>query len=227
MLIGAAFLVVIMSENKCMAQRNRLEAGVETGPGFTFLFGNDAASFNKPALGYLGGFFGQYNSKGIMSLKAAILFEKKETKVSAFFTDDMGNPVGWATSYSNYNYITLPILARITFEKRVPFFVNAGPYFACLLSQKNTIKGDIPTAIVDNTNKFNRFDMGIVAGFGVSVPLNTACGLSFELRNNTGAKNISALPIINNGTLKTNSTYLLFGFVYKLKGNGFAGSSNP
>jgi hypothetical protein len=41
--------------------------------------------------------------------------------------------------------------------------------------------------------------------------------LSFEVRNNLGMNDISTLPISNNGTIKTNSTQLLLGIVYKLK----------
>jgi Outer membrane protein beta-barrel domain len=103
------------------------------------------------------------------------------------------------------------------FGQKVQFFVNAGPYFGYLIKQTFVRTGDnIPTTTSNNTSLNNWFDTGISTGLGLSVPIKTKFAFSFEVRNNLGLYNVSDVPAINNGTIKTNSINFLFGFTYKL-----------
>ena len=96
--------------------------------------------------------------------------------------------------------------------------MNVGPYFAYLIKATDVSKGDnITTSTFDHTPYLKRFDTGISTGFGFSIPIKTRFCISFEVRNNLGLYNISAIPVIDNGSIKTNSTNFLFGFTYKLK----------
>lgn len=134
-------------------------------------------------------------------------------------TDISGNPLGkiTITINTNFDYLTLPILVRATFGKKVQFFLNAGPYFGYLIKQTFVSKGtNFPTTTSDNTSLDKRFDTGISTGLGISVPIKTKFAFSFEIRNNLGLFNVSAVPVANNGTIKTNSTNFLLGFTYKL-----------
>lgn len=199
-------------------QVNKFDIGVEAGPSLIFLRGNDFIDNNhKPTIGFTGGLFFQYNFKKIVSLRTNIAYERKGSVLTAQATDINGNPFGEITINTNFDYLTLPILVRATFGKKVQFFVNAGPYFGYLIKQTFVSKGDnIPTTTSDNTSLDKRFDTGVSTGLGLSVPIKTKFAFSFEIRNNLGLYNTSAVPVANNGTVKTNSTNFLFGFTYKL-----------
>ena len=199
-------------------QTNKVDIGVEGGPSLIFLRGNDLIDNNhKPAMGFSGGLFFQYNFKKVISLRTNIAFERKGSVSTAQSTDLNGNPLGEFNTNTNFDYLTFPILIRATFGQKVQCFVNAGPYFGYLIKQTSVSKSNnIPTTTIDNTSLDKRFDLGISAGLGLSLPIKTRFAFSFEVRNNLGLYNVSEVPVINNGTIKTNSTNFLLGFTYKL-----------
>jgi hypothetical protein len=214
--LGLLFLTV---GEASFGQRNIFDIGIEGSPTLTFLRGNDFIDNNhKPTMGFTSGLFFQYNFKKIISLRTNTAFERKGSVLTFQATDILGNPIGEITTNTNFDYLTLPILVRATFGKKIQYFVNAGPYFGYLIKQTFISKGDnIPTTTDDNTSLYKRFDIGISTGFGLSVPIKTKFAFSFEVRNNLGLYNTSDVPVINDGTIKTNSTNFLLGFTYKLE----------
>jgi hypothetical protein len=218
--LGLLFLTV---GETTFGQTYKFEAGVEGSPALSFLRINDNIDNNhKPTIGigFTGGLFFQYNFKKIISLRTNIAFERKGSMTSTppkpDYVPDIhaGTPSEIITN-TNYDYLTLPILARATFGKKITYFVNAGPYFGYLI-KRTFVSGEGSSAISgDNTWLNERFDTGISAGFGLSCPLTSKFAFSFEVRNNLGLYNISAVPVGNNGTIKINSTNLLLGFTYK------------
>lgn len=213
--LGLLFLTV---GETTFGQTNKFDVGVEGCPTLTFLRGNDFIDNNhEPTIGFTGGLFFQYNFKKIISLRTNIAFERKGSVLTAQTIDINGNPLGEISTNTNFNYLTFPILFRATFGKKVQFFVNAGPYFGYLIKQTFVSTGDnFPTTTNDNTALDKRFDTGISTGLGLSVPIKSKFAFAFEVRNNLGLYNVSAVPVVNNGTIKTNSTNFLFGFTYKL-----------
>ena len=211
-------LLLLTVETTTYGQTNKIDIGVEGSPSLIFLRGNDIIKqWHKPTIGFLGGLFFQFNFKKIGSLRTNIAYERKGSIMTAQTTDINGNPLGEVTTHTNFDYLTLPVLVRATFGKKVQFFVNVGPYFGYLIKQTFVSKGDnIPTTTSDNTYRDKRFDTGISTGLGLSVPIKTKFAFSFEVRNNLGLYNTSAVPVANDGTVKTNSTNFLFGFAYKL-----------
>ncbi|MBL7785002.1 MAG: PorT family protein [Chitinophagales bacterium] len=198
-------------------QTNRFDVGVEGSPSLIFMGGNNyISSYQKPTIGFSSGLFFQFNFKKIISLRTNLSFERKGSIIYSQMIDVNGNPVGKVTTNINFDYLTFPLLVRATFGKKIHFFVNAGPYFGYLIKQTFVSKGDnIPNTTYDRTSDNKRFDIGISKGLGFSVPIKEKFEFSFEARNNLGLYNVSAVPIENNGTTKTNSTNFLFGFTYK------------
>lgn len=199
-------------------QTNKFDIGVEGSPSLIFLRGNDIIdNLHKPTIGFSTGLFFQYNFKKVVSLRTNIAFERKGSVLTSLTTDINGNQLGKMTTNTNFDYLTLPILVRTTFGQKVQVFVNAGPYFGYLIKQTFVSKVDnIPTTTSNNTTLDKRFDTGITTGLGFSIPIKTKFAFSCEVRNNLGLYNVSAVPVSNNGTIKTNSTNFLFGFTYKL-----------
>jgi hypothetical protein len=133
-------------------------------------------------------------------------------------TDEYGNPIGELTFHSNFDYLTIPILGRLTFGKKIEFYVNAGPYLGYLLKQKDITEasGEYPKTEIDNTDNFEKLDFGLTTGLGMNYPLLEKLLLTVEIRNNLGLTNTSSLPVANDGSIKTNSTSLLIGVTYRL-----------
>jgi len=212
---GLFFLTFITT---IYGQTHQFELGLEGGPSLISIRGNRFIDhFNEPTIGFTGGLFFQYNLKKIVSLRTNIAFERKGSLLTSKILDNFGNPIGEMNTNMHFDYLTLPILVRAKFGEKVQFFFNAGPYIGYLIKQHTISKGDnIPSFTFDNTSQYKRFDTGISTGLGLSVPVKTKFAFTFEARNNLGLLNVSHVQMIDNGTIKTNSTNLILGFTYKL-----------
>ncbi len=211
---------------------DRFRIGAETGPSLIFLFGNPIMEqMNRPTVGFMGGFTFQYNITNQpdqslhLSLNTGLYFERKGAIATPQSLQSVGFQFGNTTIYSNFEYLTLPILFKIGLEKkRDPlkgrkvnprFYLNAGPYFGILLSQTFVFENpDSLRIIQENTMNDKRLDIGISVGLGIELPITRRCFLTFEVRNNLGLYNISAVPVSGDGTIQTNSTNFIFGFSY-------------
>lgn len=212
-------LVLIIVGLSTYGQSSKFDIGVEGGPSLIFLRGDDLnEKLYKPNIGYSGGLFFQYNFKKIVSLRTNISYERKGAVLNAQLVEPEANIIGEVTSQTNFDYLTLPLLVRGTFGRKVHFFLNTGPYFGFLTKQTFIIKDTKnPTKKIDNTSFLDkRFDIGITTGIGLSIPIKTNFLISFETRNNLGLYNTSAFPIAKDLPVKTNSTNFLLGFAYKL-----------
>ena len=203
-------------------QQNKLDIGLVGSPSMIFLRGNDyIKESHKPKVGFSGGLSLQYNYPNTFSLRTDIQFERKGSVVPGAFTDIVGNVVGEDKPiHVNFNYLTVPILLRATFGKKTKCFVNAGTFLGYLIKQTfvypaGTILPD-GSDREDNTKNDKRLDFGATAGLGLSIPIKDKFLIAFEIRDNLGLYNVSAVPIDNDGTIKTNSTNLLISFSYKL-----------
>ncbi|MDQ3102155.1 MAG: PorT family protein [Bacteroidota bacterium] len=210
-------ILVLTTVDLIHGQANRFDIGIEGGPSRTFLQGNTLIDdLHEPTLGYSGGLFFQYSFRKVVSLRTKIAFERKGSVLHLPLVDIHGNLIDDVTTNANFNYLTIPLLLRATFGKKVQYFMNAGAYWGYLLKQTFVTKGSkLPETTSDNTALHKRSDMGISAGVGLALPIARDFLLSIEVRHNLGMYNISAVPVINDGVIRTNSTDLLLGFTYK------------
>jgi len=208
----------ILTTEICHGQVKKFDFGLEGGPSLKSLYGNSVLKKNhKWGIGFSGGLFFQLNFKRNISLRTNIVYERKGSIDPYQRTDSSGNPLGKLITNGNYDYLTLPILIRATFGHKVKYFVNAGPYFGYLIKAGWEQKGDnFTTRKGDLTAYTKRFDSGISAGLGLTIPIKSRFYISFEIRNNLGLYNISP-AVYNDNCIKTNSTNLLFGLTYKLR----------
>jgi len=206
-------ILFLMISGSILGQTNKYDVGVEAGPGLIFLWGNDIlAKQHNMTIGGSAGLFFQRNYTNALSLRTGIAYERKGSVAHTQGYDYLGNPTGEVKTRVHYNYLTIPILARATFGKNGQFFVNAGPYLGYLLRQAFVTKGNTS----NNTLNNKELDFGLTTGLGFTVPYKTKYAFSFEVRNNLGLFNVSAIPVFNDGAIRTNSTNFLFGFTYKV-----------
>ena len=100
------------------------------------------------------------------------------------------------------------------------YFINAGPFIGFLIKETDQAEViNIGNAKKDHTDLYKRFDTGISAGVGIAIPIKEKFIFTCEVRNNLGLYNVNIppkTPVVSDGTIKTNSTNLLFGFAYKI-----------
>jgi hypothetical protein len=211
-------LVLLLSTMLVFGQNNKYNLGFEVGPSLISLYGNSMISILKTsAVGGSAGFSFQYNYSNSLSVKTGMTFERKGMAPKTEEIGESGNSIDIVSYRVYFDYITVPILGKITFGEKNNFYINAGTFLGLLIQQTDVKETAVEKLVTDNTAMFNSIDFGIAIGIGIRVPLNDRINVGIELRNNLGIINTSAVGVINNGSIKTNSTGLLFGLTYGLQ----------
>jgi hypothetical protein len=209
---GYFFGILLALSANVHAQTRPYSIGVEGGTGSISLRGNSIVNLHGPGIAFSGGFTYQYFLGKVLSLRSGLSFERKGSLWTGQATDVNGNPLGVITSRTNWDYLTLPVLLRTSFGKKKHFFINAGPYVGHLVQQGTVTSGDqIATRRERNNARIKQVDFGLSTGLGLNLPLSKKLMFSVEVRNNRGLYNISSVPVIGDGSVKTNATVLLLG----------------
>ncbi len=216
-LFSIALMYTLAISLTSYAQSNKLNIGIEGGPSIISLRHENVKqkNFHSPSIGYSVGIALQYNFKKRFSIHSAILFERKGAKTKKQGTDSLGKNTYMFNTFDNFDYLTLPLLVRANFGKKINLFINAGPYISYLIQQHSLIK--FPEEAPFNnqqytyTNSFYKMDYGISGGVGLAIPIKQKLVFSIEARNNLGLNNIQKLWY----STKTNSANLLLGVAYK------------
>jgi hypothetical protein len=115
--------------------------------------------------------------------------------------------------------MTLPVLVRAAFGRKVNFFINAGPYVGVLIREVTLFQPQFAGALLsDNTSSYKQFDVGIIEGLGISIPIGGRFAVSLEARNNTGLYNLNKKEVyfIPVNAIRNNTTNFIFSLNYKL-----------
>ncbi len=212
-----AFLLFTTS---LFAKSGTVDLGLELGTGMTDLRGNSILDrINDPKIGFSAGLSLQFNLTKRAAIRTNFSLERKGTQGTTDVLDPTsGIKIGERTFHTNFQYFTMPMMGRVTFGKRVNFFVNAGPYISYLIRQE-TILDEFniePEVVQEETSNYRSFDAGLAAGLGMGLTIGQRLILSGEVRSNMGWVNASKLPVVGDGTVKTNSTMLLVGVAVRL-----------
>lgn len=202
---------------------SKFDLGISGGPGMISLRGNKIIEdYHQPDIGFASGITAQYNFPKIISVRAEFGFARKGSQLNEVLTfiDENGNTIGSdkAVVKNRFDYLQFPLVIRASAGKKLKYFVNAGMYYGYLLKQTIiTHETDFSPAVVyDNTVRMQHADYGIVSGIGIEYPIGKKLAAGCEIRNSLGLYNTSAVPVYPSGTIKTNSTNMLFNFVYRI-----------
>lgn len=211
------FSFISIGITSVQAQTNRYDWGIEGGPNLsTVRVINNPFLDASPRILGSGGFIFQYNTKKILSFKTGFSYQRKGFQSQDFpYSDNNGNILGEGNSVISFDYITLPILVKASFGKKVQFFVNAGPYTGFLLAKNERFVLDHQT-ISENKNMsgLQRWDFGITGGIGVAIPIKEFWMVHAEVRNYLGLIDLNSSGSTAN--MYTNTTDLRLGVVYRL-----------
>ncbi len=134
--IKLLFFALVIHTNFIFAQTKKFQIGLEGGPSLTSFDGKERFKNNHSTkVGYAIGLSLQYDISKIFSIRTGVGFEKKGYKLR--LTNPFLNVDVIEIRY-HFDYLTAPLLARITLGNKYKFFANAGPYFAYLLNVKDS-----------------------------------------------------------------------------------------
>jgi opacity protein-like surface antigen len=210
------------------SQEKGFRIGIEGGPNLVSLRGNEIIDeIHSSRISYAFGLAFQYNFSKLLSIRSGIYFEEKGSALEGPFFDLNGNLISAEGFANRFQYLTLPIMARFSFGKKLRYFINTGPFLGFLRESEavyTTAISEVQQIINsspgwqqrDGTELLNELDYGISLGAGAEYPLTKNLIISLEVRHNYGLFNISNLPVINDKELNTNSTNMLLGISYLL-----------
>ncbi|MNU65562.1 hypothetical protein D3C71_548560 [compost metagenome] len=217
------------------AQNSKIQLGIEGGLNRSqFLTDNKNGSNNLYNRNYSGnirpsaGIIFQVNTKSFFSFKTGISFDRK-----AYTTKTENNNAQLQSTYQSrdvntFDYISLPLLGKLTFGKKVQFFLNAGVYFAFLVDQ-NILSEGTSSLVWEGENYYNEFssnnsiidrykrrDFGLIGGLGLGVPIKKHWYISLEAREVVGLLNLYNSTKYKNPPTKNANFNMLLGISYKL-----------
>jgi hypothetical protein len=183
-------------------------------------------SNSKFSIGGISGVFYQYNFNKIFSLKTAISYERKGSRL-----ESKSDQLPSGDFIYNFDYLSLPVLFKVSSGQKIKFFANAGPCFSYLLNQSLYLKPKTGKTykLSNETNSYKSYDLGILFGLGMSVPIQNRFLISIEIRDNLGLislrDNYNQLDAF--GYFETdagqkfkayaNSASLIIGFAYRFR----------
>ncbi len=198
-----------------MSQASRFEAGLQVGPSVGWLRGNKAIDATDPMLGLSVAATLRYAFSERLGLRAGLGYQQKGTLVEMTLTDVEGNVLREVKSRNEMDYVLMPVLVQASFGNKARLLVGVGPYAGVLLRSRQSFGDESAFPTQDNTEDLEQWDMGISASLGGAFPLGEALSIQIEVRYDKGLTNISALPVVDDGSIRTNAVCLLVGCSYR------------
>lgn len=155
-------------------------------------------SFRDGKAGFNAGVFARIPLGSSFSLQTELLY----SQYGAFVNEDKG--VTFAKARLNLDYITVPVMLQYNVSPK--FYVEAGPEFGLMVSNKYKLENGTSLKISEGLNKFN---LGLGLGLGYDITKN----IGFNARYVAGLTNTIKKGY---GDSNTNSTFQL-GMTYKFK----------
>jgi hypothetical protein len=211
-----AFFVCVLG-TMIYAQTSRASFEISGGPGFSMISGVT----NPPdKYGFQIGLFSDIRISKLISIHTGISFDRKGSKYSSMFLHDYNNREVENLDL-NFDYFSVPLVVRLTFQKPFKFFINSGVYGSRLHSTMLISHGIYEGFICYNLTPFiPEYDFGLVNGLGIIIPLYSQIAFTAEIRNNRGLTNVKGDPdyLWGSGTprARTNLTTLLVGISIRL-----------
>lgn len=208
-----SIIVFILISYTSKAQDSKFKIGLIGGPNYTSLFGNEVIknAYNS-GFQYNVGIGLDYHLVKRLSLISGLLLEQNYSYVDIHFTDQFGTPTYSTVAKSTFHQLNLPIALKIKLiDRKLNLYTNIGTNFQYLSKYVYSADDGLITRNFNQTNDYNRFNIGLITSLGSSYKITKFWNFSLEVRNNLGLSNAA-----KNGNLKINSTSLLFGIHYHL-----------
>lgn len=165
------------------------------------------------------------------AIQPELNFTQKGFKVSENFDVNLFNvpiPLG-ATAITKFNYLEMPLLAKAKFgNEKANFYLVAGPTFGYTLSDsldtraKFLVEIDLFKTDIDlDAIGYERWEVGGMAGGGVSIGTGNGSQLFLDVRYSHGFTQPYDIPLVHE-KVQHNSLGINIGFLMPIGGKGFA-----
>ncbi len=209
--------IMLLVRSEATGQASRFEAGVHGGLGLGWLRGNKFIDTTDPLFGPAAEATIQYAFSEKLGVRVGSGYQRKGMLSNLNFTDVNGNMIRQVKARQALDYLVFPVMLRASFGHKARLTVGAGPYAGYLMRSRSIYSAEeIP--VTDNTNELEPWDLGISASLGGELPLSDKLRLQAEVRYDKGLTNISALPVIGDGSIRTNAVCLMLGCSYRFGG---------
>ena len=198
--------------------QSKLKIGIIGGLTYSSFRGNSQIETLDAGLDFLAGFSFEYQFKERLSLVANINYDRK-TATDKPYLEIIENPED-PGFYGNIKikfknqFISLPILLKYKFGTNNSFYVNGGLFMSYML--KSELSNDYDNTSSDETDNYKSMDFGITFGLGKSFKMKNNNEINIEIRESLGLSNISDVPVLNNGSIKTNSISMICNYNFSL-----------
>lgn len=214
------YLILVLST--CAASGQKMDLEFLIGPNLVSLRANDLIQdqLKTKISGSTGLGLNYYlNTKFSIGLK--FLYEGKGSsgEVLVRYYDEEGKShVQDMKVRTTFDYLSLPVTARYSFGKKIKFSGEVGAFISYLLEETWWWDGfgPIPEATGNGTEWYRKTDTGVSIGFSALIPMTEKFSLRTSLLENFGLINISDVPLVGNGTIKTNALNIFLGINYQL-----------
>jgi len=198
------------------AQSEGFSIGLAVGPDFGSVRGDYLVNMdNTSRLGFGTEAFLQFHFNKNFSIRSGLAYEEKGAHSTLQIITNYGYPLGDSITNLHLNYLVIPVLFRAELRTKNVLFANIGPYIGFLLkASQEIVSGNEPNLKTDVKQAYSSTDFGMSLGIGIIFPVWKRTGLSGELRDNLGMKNIAAH---DQHAIKNNSFQCLIGLIYDLR----------
>ncbi len=211
-----AFALFLLAAQPVSAQTPRFDLGLLAGPSLSWLRGSAVIDGADALLTPAAGLTFQVDLSEHFGIRLGAGYQRKGVRDEVLFTDVNGTPTGTADVAYITDFLTFPLMARYAFGQATRFSVGLGPYAGMLLQAQERWSGEgLEGGTNDRTDDLEPWDFGLSASVGAAWSLGGNLWLNAEVRYDKGLTNISALPVMNDGEVRTNAVSLLVGCSYR------------
>ncbi|MCW4469734.1 PorT family protein [Flavobacterium sp. MFBS3-15] len=195
-----------------------IKFGVQAGATYSGLRGNPGAEENDYAVDYLLGLSIEVPISERLSFIGNLNYERKSFSREIQIEEDPFDPIFQPVNLdvrATLHYILVPLNLKYYLDPAKKFYVNGGLFAGFFLDNTLKVDGD---KVEDESGDgiFKTLDFGLNLGLGMRIPLDNKNDLNIELRDNLGLVNISDVPVMDDGTVKTNSVNLIVSWQFGL-----------
>jgi opacity protein-like surface antigen len=210
-------LTMLFYSSNLAAQINRWQIGFELGTGMRWFKDDSEIDYDKPAISFANGVTVKYNFTENLALRSGFNYEKKGYKAKLTYTDNTGNEVGQWDTYTNLNYVTMPVFFQVSFGDRIKPYFFGGPFGSILVKAKrNVMVPDEDIKTTDIKDFYKDFDWGLATGGGAIFEINSQFSVSAEMRVNLGLYNITPSQEYYSTSVMTRTFNVMAGFIYSI-----------
>lgn len=167
-LLIMAFLLTTLF-NYGMAQDKPVRFGVRIGFSGALTNVEISGMDRKPHFGFVAGGVFEYWTSNRFAIHTNLIYSMKGAEYSL----DLG--IASADITWKFDYLSIPILAKIAFGERTKFYLLVGPEFSFLLSAKQKTEAEglglQASDEVDLKDYMSSFEVALSSGMGVDIPM--------------------------------------------------------